>query len=527
MTADQVRARALRTLAASLRPLRWPMWLRVVGLAVLAKGFAFLREPVIAAAFGANSSADAYYLAIGLPFLFSNLLGVPFSLWVTARLASADRETPGAAPRTFYRRALWWGFATSTLVAFGLALLSRAVVRAYAPGLGGDRLEEAVALARLGAAALPALVLQAVCGGRLFAEHRFATVYAWLTLGGLVGLIGVLVLTPIYGPGGAVVAFSATWWTAGLGLLAVPQRRVVAPSLDPGASWGEDLGVGVAYRALAMQLFFQGNGLLVFSFASYLAAGEIAATLFAGKIIMALYETIVVTAGVLVFPRIARLLQNGDERAVGRAIMEALNWLVPVTVAFMMLLALWRTDLVTLVYRRRAFDARATALVSQALLGYAPYIVGTTLVEILHRAMVLRGRIGGYLTVFGGALLVNWLACRLLVPALGVTGVALGSSIGVLAAGAGLWTYVHRRLPTLRPRPIALLIGRTLAAAAAVLVVITWMRSRMPVPMSAPGRLLLLLGGMLAAGSAFAGVLALLGYRWRRLANSDGREATT
>src|SRR5207244_4214316 len=115
---------------------------------------------------------DAYYVAIGLPFLLYNLLGVPFSLWVTARLAAVDRAAPGEAPRIFYRGALWWGCAASVLLALGLAALSRPILRFYAPGLEGARLDEAAALARLGAVALPALVLQAVCGARLFAGYR-------------------------------------------------------------------------------------------------------------------------------------------------------------------------------------------------------------------------------------------------------------------------------------------------------------------------------------------------------------------
>jgi len=498
----------------------------VVTLAVIGKGLAFLREPVIAAVFGTNSSADAYYLAIGLPFFFYNLIGLPFSVWVTARLSAGDRGSPGESPRVFFTRALWWGFGASAVAALGLASLSRGMVHVYAPGLTGDRLDAAAALTRLGAVAVPALVLQAVCSARLFAQHRFVPVYAWLSVGSLVGLAGVLLLVPTYGALGAVLAFIAAWWTTGLGLLAMPRHPVTEVSPIPMVPWTEDVGSGVVYRAVAMQVFFQGSGLLVYSFASHLAAGEIAAVLFASKITMAVYESIVLTAGVLVFPRIARFLQDGDEGAVGRTVMDALNWLVPVTVAFTLLLAVSRTELVTLIYRRRAFDERATALVSQALLGYAPYIVGITLVEILHRAMVLRGRMAGYLMVFGGGLLMNWIACMWLLPLLGAMGVALGSSIGVLAAGAGLWSYAHRRLPSLEPQPIVLLMGRTVTAGAVVLLLITAVRPRIPMPTSVVGQLVLLVGGMLSAGSVFAGVLFLLGYRWHLFSHSADRGAT-
>src|SRR2546426_49401 len=94
--------------AAALGGAGWRIGVTVVLLAALAKGLAFLREPLIASTLGASSSSDGYYLAIGLPFFLYNLFGLPFSLWVTARLAAAGRSTaPGAD--AFYSRVLWWG----------------------------------------------------------------------------------------------------------------------------------------------------------------------------------------------------------------------------------------------------------------------------------------------------------------------------------------------------------------------------------------------------------------------------------
>lgn len=512
-----------------MTPTRWPAWAGVVALAVLAKGFAFLREPVIAATFGMQPSADGYYLAVGLPFLLYNLLGMPFSLWVTARLAavtSGGGGLGGADGATrFYRRSLRWGITASVVLAIGLALGARAVVRAYAPGLQGDRSDLAAGLVRIGALALPALVLQAVCAARLFAEQRFITVYAWLTAGGLIGLAGVILLTPIYGPDGAVFAFGASWWTAALGLVAHTYRSRSAASMNPPAPWGADLGAGVAYRALAMQLFFQGNALLVYNFASRLATGEIAAALFAGKIVMAIYETLVLTAGVLVFPQIARFVHEGDESATGRATIQALNWLLPVTVALMVLVAVSRTELVTLIYRRRAFDARATALVSRALLGYAPYVLGTTLLEILHRAMVLRGRLAGYLLVFGAGLAVNIAACAVLVRPLGLMGVTLGSSIGVLAVGAGLWMYAARRLPGLDTRQILVLVGRTLGTAVVGLVLLSALHARLPSPSSTGGSILVLLATAVSTAIIFIALLAMFGHRWIRVSPTPDMKA--
>ena len=77
--------------------------------------------------------------------------------------------------------------------------------------------------------------------------------------------------------------------------------------------------------------------------------------------------------------------------------------------------------------------------------------------------------------------------------------------------------YAQRRLPSLAPQLLALLVGRAGAAAGVVIVVITPLRARIAMPPSLLGRLLLLFGGAVTAVAVFAGLLFLLGYRWRRL----------
>ena len=46
---------------------------------------------------------------------------------------------------------------------------------------------------------------------------------------------------------------------------------------------------------------------------------------------VAVYETVVVTAGVLVYPRIAELLHGRDHEAAWQAVIRTLGWLLPAT----------------------------------------------------------------------------------------------------------------------------------------------------------------------------------------------------
>jgi peptidoglycan biosynthesis protein MviN/MurJ (putative lipid II flippase) len=118
---------------------RWKAPLAVVTFAVLRKGLAFIREAVVAADLGASSSADGYYLALAVPTLAYSLGALPFSMWVTARMA-----------------------------ALAVAVMARSLVSVYAPGLDPARLHETAFLTAVCALAIPALGLQAVCNGRLW-----------------------------------------------------------------------------------------------------------------------------------------------------------------------------------------------------------------------------------------------------------------------------------------------------------------------------------------------------------------------
>ncbi len=494
----------------------------VVSLAALGKGVAFLREPAVAAALGASAASDAYYLAVGLPFLVYNLAAVPFSLWVTARLAAAHNN---AATVAFHLRVVAAAVFVAAVVAVAAADLSRSLVHLYAPGLDGMRMEEAAMATRIGVLALPALALQAVCNAKLYSDRQFTTAYAWSAVGGVAGFVGVLTLAARHGATGAVWAFVLASWTTAVGVLWSGWSSGRAVGLPQSIKWTNDFGPGMISRAVALQVFHQVSGLLVYGFGSQLAAGGIASTLFASKIIMAAYETIVLTAGVMLFPRIARLVREADDAGVGEQIARALNRLVPVMAALMVVLVLFRQEIVTVIYSHRAFEPHAADLVTVALVGYVPALIGLAFIEIEHRMLVLRGRFMDYVVIVAAALCVNWATCAWLVPRLGILGLTLGTSTGVLTAAVGLWIYVARRLSHAGWMSLRLLVARSIPATALSFVIVGGGRAWLGAPTSLSGRLALIAGGALAVGFLFLGTIVTLERHRARYTRSRGQGA--
>lgn len=501
---------------------RWKTVITVVALVVAGKGLSFLREAFVASALGASSSSDGYYLALAIPTVVYSLGALPFSMWVTARLAALKGLGEWAQAASLYTRVLITVFGLGVIVALVLVGTSGVFVRLYAPGLADARLAQAVALTRIGALAIPALGAQAVCNGRLFADGRVLPVYVWLVISGLLGLGVVVWFTPSLGAAGAVWGFVAAGWSSILGPIVLARPTAWLPSKGRGLAWVDDLGPAVVYRALVMQLYFQVSLMLVYGFGSTLPAGELSAALFGSKIQTAVYETLAVTAGVLVYPRIAHLLQLMDQVAVKRTMIQALNWLLPATAGMVVLLITCRREIVGLVYERNAFDDRAARLVASGLLGYAPGIVGLTLVEIFHRAMVLRGRLSGYVVVFSCALLVNWVCYHFSVRALGVLGLTLSSSAGVLAAGIGLVVYASRRLESVDSGHLLLLMLRTATSAGLMLAALMALRATVSIRGTSLGQILTVLGSAVAGAAILSVALLALGHRWHAPARAKG-----
>ncbi|HTP52067.1 MAG TPA: lipid II flippase MurJ [Anaeromyxobacteraceae bacterium] len=493
---------------------RWKTLPVIIALVGAGKGLSFLREAFVASQLGASASSDGYYLALAMPTLVYSLGALPFSMWVTARLSALRGLHASQQAASFYSRVVMLGFGAGAVLALALAATAHIVVSLYAPGLDPARLDEAASLTRIGALAIPALALQAICNGRLYADGRFLPVYVWLVISSIVGLGVVVVSTPHYGAAAAVWAFVAAAWTSIVGPIAMTRPTLMSPTAGTAPDWVEDLGVSVVYRALVMQVYFQACVMLTYGFGSTLPTGELAASQFGSKVQNAMYESLVVTAGAFVYPQIAHFLQKSDYAAARRTIVQALNWLLPATAALVVLLITCRREIVALIYERHAFDDRAAQLVGAALLGFAPGMIGLTLVEIFHRTMVLRGQLKGYVLVFGGALAVNWLCNHLLVPRLGVFGLTLSSSLSALVGGIGLLAYASRRLGVM-DRQMLLLIIRTAIATGLALAAVTLLHGTMGIGASSLAELVTVAVSGVAVGLIVLVALLALGHRWQ------------
>jgi putative peptidoglycan lipid II flippase len=432
-----------------------------VAALIVAAGFlgsrllGLLRSVIIAEAFGTEPELDAYWVAFRLPDLV-------FQLLAGATLASAFIPT-FAGIRTRDGEAAAWRLASSVLNIVLLATLAFAVVAfllapklvpLLAPGLGEETGREtelndlAVDLTRV---MLISPVLFAVSGmfmGILNARRHFLMPALAPMFYNLSIIVAALVSTDVNALALGVVAGAALHLAVQL-----PDLRYAGMSYRLVADWGDaavrEVGRLMAPRMLglaATQVNFYFVGIF---FASTLGAGAISGLSFAWLITMTPLGIIGMAISTAAFPTLAEQASRGDGAGMADTLGRALRLIIFLSLPAGIGLALLSEPLVVVLLQRGAFDAESTRVTAQALLFYAPALVGHSGIEILSRGFYALGNTKTPVQFAVASMLLNVALAAALVGPLEVRGLALALSVATVAECAALYLAVSRRIPGL------------------------------------------------------------------------------
>ena len=451
-----------------------------------------LRTVVIANEYGASADLDAFFVAQRLPELV-------FQLLAGATLASAF--IPVYA-RYLNRRseADAWRLASIVLngvllatIALALAMLLAAewIVPAMAPGLGEDSgmqaelRADAIFLTRVMLVAPILFCVSGMITGILNARRHFLLPAFAPMLYNLAIILGALLLSEEMGVEalavGVIVGAGAHLVIQLPALIAAGAR--LSPSLqfwDPGAREVLRL-MGPRMIGLAAA---QINFIVLTFFGSFVGDSSISALNFAWLILLFPVGLFGMSLAMAIFPTMAaRAAEEGgvdDVRLmVGQALRFTLYLAVPASVGMILL----REPLVRALLERGAFDAGATALVSDALLYYGIALAAHTSIEILSRGYYALSDTRTPVTFAVCGMLINIVLAAILVGPMEIRGLALALSVATIVEALGLFIVLHRRLDGgLWDRQTATtvyrIVGATLLMTEAVVLLLLFLDAR-------------------------------------------------
>jgi putative peptidoglycan lipid II flippase len=420
--------------------------LTVGSLTLLVKVAAAGKDILVARAFGLGDALDSFLMAYVIPaFAISVIAGSIYTAFVPVLVRVRETQGQADARRLFANVSLLAFFALM-IVTILLALSDKWLLRNLASGFEPPKLamtislfEEMLPLILIGGMAL-------FCGAVLNSQNRFA----------------LAALAPILTPLAIVSALLVSGrgrdpHTLVLGTLvgSFLEFCIVMWGLNKAGylSWPKWHAMDESTRNVVSQYLPMVAGALIMSgtmvvdqiMATWLPAGSVSALNYGSKIATLGTGLAATALGTAALPYLSELVARRDViglRHTFRTYAKIILWSsVPIT----LLAVVFSKQIVELLFQRGAFDASATktvALVQQLFLLQIPfYILGILSVRMI--SSLSGNHLLGWIALFNFA--SNWAGNLLLMPSLGVAGIALSTSI-VYVCSTAICVVVAERL---------------------------------------------------------------------------------
>lgn len=453
----------------------------VVSLFTLASRVTGLvREQLVAAAFGASATTDAFNVAFRLPNLFRRLFAEgAFSQAFVPVLAATRAEQGDEATHKLID-------AVATVLTWALVLVCLVGVLG-APWLvwliaaGLERFDTAVLLTRFMFPYIAFMSLVALAAGVLNTWRRFVVPAATPVLLNVSFIVAAWQGAPWFERQGLdpILALAAGVMVGGVLQLAVqfPALRAVGClpriGLAPGAvlaAWRHP-GVRRVMRQMAPALLgvsvAQISLLINTQIASHIGVGAVSWLTYADRLMEFPTALLGVALGVVLLPQLAAARASGDAAAYSGHLDWGLRLVVLLALPCALALLVFPQALVSVLFHYGAFQARDVEMTVRALMGYGVGLVGLIGLKILASGFYAREDVKTPMKVAVVALVLTQAMNLVLVPWLGHAGLAL--SIGLAAlfnAGCLLWLLRRRGVYHASPGWAGFVLRVALASAA-------------------------------------------------------------
>jgi putative peptidoglycan lipid II flippase len=449
-----------------------------IGAATLASRIlGFVRDAVVALAFGAGPVTDAFFVAFRIPNILRRLLAEGALSTAIVPVFSDYAATRSRDEFVRMLRAVSGG-ALLVLTATSVVgiILSPWLLRAIAPGFTSDPAQESLAilLTRVMFPYVLLVGLAALVMGALNSQGRFFAAALGPAVLNLGMIAGVLLLASRIEP--AILALAIGVLVGGVGQLAVQLPSLRACGLLVAPAWQPDhpavvrvarLLLPAVFGLAAVQVMVLVNTLL----ASLLPSGSISYLYYADRVMefpLGIFGIALASASL---PTMSRQAAAGDTRGVAATLGFAMRLSIFVSLPATVGLVILSAPIVRVLFERGLFTAADTAGTAQALVCYSVGLTGFAGARIVAQAFYAVGQPGTAVRLGVMAIAVNAVSAIALMGPMAHAGLALASSIGTFAHLAGLLWVARRRFGPIGGRA---LVASTLRIAVACVPLAAW-----------------------------------------------------
>ncbi|MDT3669292.1 MAG: murein biosynthesis integral membrane protein MurJ [Aromatoleum sp.] len=495
----------------------------VSGMTLLSRILGFVRDFVIARAFGAGIATDAFFVAFRLPNLLRRMFaeGAFSQAFVPILAEYKNRLGPEDTHRLVNRVATALGLVVTAVTALGI-LAAPLIIAVSAPGFAAepDKFALTVELTRITFPYILFMSLVALAGGVLNTWSRFAIPAFTPVLLNLSFIAMALFAAPYFDP--PVLALAWAVFIGGVLQLAFqlrPLSRIgLLPRFDLNLS---DSGVRRVAKLMAPAILgvsvSQISLLINTIFASFLESGSVSWLYYADRLMEFPAGLLGAALGTILLPSLSKLHADEQPQAFSSLLDWGLRLTLLLTLPAALALALLAVPLISTLFQHGAFTASDVMQTRLALMAYSVGLTGLILVKILAPGFYARQDIRTPVKIAILTLVATQLMNLAFIVPLKHAGLALSIGLASLL-NAGLLFRGLRRRGVYQPQPGWSRFSLRVAAALVVLGVVLWFGAGAEASWLAQegaARVLRLAVLVSAGGAAYLATLFALGFRLR------------
>lgn len=495
----------------------------VSGMTLLSRILGFVRDFVIARAFGAGLATDAFFVAFRLPNLLRRMFaeGAFSQAFVPILAEYKNKQGEDATRHLVDRVATLLGLAVACVALLGV-LGAPLIIQISAPGFSADadKFALTVELTRITFPYILFMALVALAGGILNTWSRFAIPAFTPVLLNLSFIGMALFAAPYFDP--PVLALAWAVFIGGILQLVFQIRPLMRIGMMPRFRVDySDPGVRRILKLMAPAILgvsvSQISLLINTIFASFLQSGSVSWLYYADRLMEFPAGLLGVALGTILLPSLSKLHANADPEAFSSLLDWGLRLTLMLTLPAALGLAMLSVPLITTLFHYGAFAANDVMQTREALLAYSVGLTGMILVKVLAPGFYARQDIRTPVKIALITLTATQLMNLAFIVPLQHAGLAL--AIGLAAClNAGLLFHGLRKRGVYVPQPGWLSFSAKLLVALAAMGTMLWFAAGTDtVWLERSGfERVSWLGGVVAAGGiVYFATLFALGFRPR------------
>ena len=434
----------------------------------LSKIMGYVRDMIITAIFGATRESDILRIATTIPnSLFSFLAAAIVTTFIPVFANVKDDKEE--ANKFFNNIVNIVIIICTVLVGLGI-IMAPQLTKLFASGFKGEDFTRTVELTKVVMPSILFLGLSGLYTGYLQSYGVFLQPALTGISADIVVIIGVIVFRQ-YGIMAAIVATMVS----SIAQVLVQRPFMKEYKYKPYIDLKDDnvkrmlvLAVPILISTAAGEI----NRMVGKNFASNLDPGSVVIVDLAGKLSSIINQVFVVSITTVLYPMFTDKFSKGDKEGFKDLFGKAVSIIITIVIPLIFGMAVLSKPLVKLLLERGKFDSSATEITSQCLKYLAFSALGYSLIDILNKVFFSMKNTTTPMINNISMIVLNIVLINVLVPGMGVNGLALANTLAVCIISAIMLVELKFKMKDLNYKKVGIVSLKVLASGIVMAVVV-------------------------------------------------------